>query len=725
VVKHDPDQAGKPAGRRPGNRRPPQAAASASILKSPAFRRALLVSAVIGVAYCAWSNSFNAPFLLDNDPIILKDARIRDVSSAHIQRILHGEYWPLGMSGLYRPLTTFSYMFNYSVLGNGANPSGYHWLNFGLHALNIGLVYLLGLLIFEQVPAALLLAAVWGLHPVLTESVTNIVGRADLLGAFAVLAALHAHRKALDAVGGRKLAWLAAIALAVTAGMFSKEGTIVALAVIAIYDLTFGRAASWRARMPGYLAVTIPCLLFLYVRAQVLGGMAATEFPFGDNPLMGAGFWTARMTALKVIGRYLALLAWPARLSFDYSFNENPLFGWGLTSWEDMKAVLSLLLCLVAAAAAIASWRRRKPVFFAIAFFFATLSPTSNLVIRIGSIMAERFLYLPSLGFAILVVYGANRLSQRLSQRGPRFRNAVPIALGVILLALAARTYSRNADWADQGRFWRSAAEAAPASYKTNLAAANNAVFLNQQDWDWSIARTGRALAILDNLPDLQNVGAAYQQAGVFYRNIGIRLASPNPTGRAGIGPVDWYRKSLGALLRSEKIYLAQDEVTRAANARRGKPGLTFVPSALYLNLGRTYQKLGDSGHALEAFERGRALESDPDLLEELAAQYQAAGDARKAAMALVEALAVDSSRMRLASKLVELYSQIDPSGCAVSRQGGTPGLNVDCPLVHSDICTASRNVAATYLRTWQLAESAAIRRTAIQELGCAPELLN
>jgi tetratricopeptide (TPR) repeat protein len=149
------------------------------------------------------------------------------------------------------------------------------------------------------------------------------------------------------------------------------------------------------------------------------------------------------------------------------------------------------------------------------------------------------------------------------------------------------------------------------------------------------------------------------------------------------------------------------------------------VPSALYLQMGRTYQKLGDRKRAVEAFERGRALESDPDLLEELAAEYRAAGDTRRAAMALVEALAVDSRRTRLASQLVELYSQVDPAGCAVSREGGTSGLNVDCPLVHGDICTASRNVARTYLRTWQHAQAEAIRRTAIQELGCAPELLN
>ncbi|MCX6631378.1 MAG: DUF1736 domain-containing protein [Candidatus Solibacter sp.] len=724
-MKHDTDHAGSSGGKRVKNRRRPEAAVSAPTATSPALKRALLATAVIGFAFCAYSNSFNAPFLLDNDPIILKDARIRTATSAHVQRILNEEYWPLGMSGLYRPLTTLSYMLNYSVLGNETDPSGYHWLNFMVHAVNIGLVYLLGVVIFEQIPAALLLAAIWGIHPVLTESVTNIVGRADLLGAFGVLAALHAHRKALGTSGGRKAAWVAAVALAVTAGIFSKESTIVAVAVLAIYDLTFGRAASWKARIPSYFAVAIPCLVFLYVRAPVMSGVASTSFPFGDNPLMGAGCWTARMTAIKVIGRYLALLVWPAQLSFDYSFNENPLFGWGLTSWEDLKAVLSLLVCLGGAAAAILCWRRHKPVFFAIAFFFAALSPTSNLVIRIGSSMAERFLYLPSVGFAVLAVYGAQLLSQLLAERWPEYRNAVPAALGVVLIAFAARTYARNADWVDQGRFWRSAVEAAPGSYKTNLSAANHAVYINQEDWDRSIRQVGRALAILDDLPDLQNTAIAYQQAGVFYRNLGIRLASSNAAGPAGGGSEYWYRKSLNALLRSEKIELAQDERNRAENAKRGKPGLTFVPSAVYLHMGRTYQKLGDPRHAVEAFERGRALESDPDLLEELASAYRAAGDNRKAAMALVEALAVDSSRMQLASTLVALYSEIDPSGCAVSTQGGTTGLNVDCPLVHGDICTASRNVAAKYLHTWQHREAAAIRRTAIQELGCAPELLN
>ena len=203
------------------------------------------------------------------------------------------------MSRLYRPFTTLSFLFNYAVLGDATNSTGYHWFNLILHAVNIGLVYAVGLVIFRQIPAALLLTAIWGFHPVLTESVTNIVGRADMLAAFGVLAALLAHRRALQTSGGRKAAWLAAILLAVTVGIFSKESTIVVVAVIALYDFTFGRASSWQSRIPSYIAVTVPCLVFLYVRAHVLAGAADTAFPFGDNLVMSAGFWTARLTAVK------------------------------------------------------------------------------------------------------------------------------------------------------------------------------------------------------------------------------------------------------------------------------------------------------------------------------------------------------------------------------------------------------------------------------------------
>jgi tetratricopeptide (TPR) repeat protein len=689
-----------------------------------AGKHALLVAALIGFMLAAYSNSIHAPFLLDNNGAILKDERIRTAAPANVYSVLAGEYQPDALSGLYRPLTTLSFMFNYAVLGNEVRPAGYHWLNLILHAVNMALVYALGLVIFEGIPAAFLLAAVWGLHPVLTESVTNIVGRADMLAAFGVLAALLCHRKAMRAERGWKAAWLAALALAVTVGMFSKESAITVVAVMALYDLAFARAFSWRSRLPGYAAAAVPGLVYLYVRAQVLAQAVYQSGAFVDNPLVGVGFWTARATAVKVIGKYLQLLAWPAQLSCDYSYNAIPLFGWRMNNAEDWKAVAALLVCAAAAVVALRAYRSHRPVFFFILFFFATLAPVSNVVILIGTIMGERFLYLPSVGFAALVVPVLLALWRRIPDRPPAYRYAALAAVGVMLTALAARTYARNFDWLDRQRFWRSAIEAAPGAFFPHTSAAINTALLKPEDWDRSIRETDRALAILEGLPDLQNTSVAYLDAGVVYRSVGERLASTKTAegAVAGTSAEDWYRRSLYALWRAERIELAQDERKRRENARRGKPAFPSVASVVYLHLGRAYMRLSDLPNALAAYERGRSLAADPELLEDLAAAYHAAGQPRQAALALVEAVAVDASRSQLISTIVDLYRAVDPGGCAVGSQGGAPSLNLDCPLVHGDICTASRNVAGTYRRGGHFKEAAAVGKTAMKDFGCTVE---
>jgi hypothetical protein len=100
-------------------------------------------------------------------------------------------------------------------------------------------------------------------------------------------------------------------------------------------------------------------------------------------------------------------------------------------------------------------------------------------------------------------------------------------------------------------------------------------------------------------------------------------------------------------------------------------------------------------------------------------------GEFRKAALALVEALEVDSKRPQIAEKLLGVYKRIDPAGCAVQKDAGGESLNLACPMVHEDICAASKNVVQNYLRRNQTAEAAAIRRVATQDLGCAASALD
>src|SRR5438477_8620520 len=120
----------------------------------------------------AYSNSFHAGLVFDNDGLIAQDPRIREATPQNLRSILTGGYWYVNSTtGLYRPLTTFSYMLNYAVFGDGPCPEGYHWVNLALHSVNVGLVYALGILIFGESTPAFAMAAIWGLHPALTESV--------------------------------------------------------------------------------------------------------------------------------------------------------------------------------------------------------------------------------------------------------------------------------------------------------------------------------------------------------------------------------------------------------------------------------------------------------------------------------------------------------------------------------------------------------------------------
>src|SRR5438128_11283433 len=91
-----------------------------------------------------YANSFSAGLLFDSESIIKMDPRLRGVNWTNLQNIFaHSYWWPTDESNLYRPLTTLTYLFNYSVLGNGDSAGGYHVVNFLLHWTNTWLVFLI------------------------------------------------------------------------------------------------------------------------------------------------------------------------------------------------------------------------------------------------------------------------------------------------------------------------------------------------------------------------------------------------------------------------------------------------------------------------------------------------------------------------------------------------------------------------------------------------------
>ena len=686
----------------------PQASQPSPGSRSPAprMRQWLVVLALSAVTLLAYSNSFSAGFTFDNKGLLLQDPRIREATPQNIGLILHRTYWwPYGESGLYRPITTLTYLFNYSMLGNGDQPAGYHWINFLLHTGNVLLVYALALRLMRKLWPAVFVAAVWAVHPVLTESVTNMVGRADLLAGMSLLSGCWMYLKSAETQGRRRWAWLAGLMAVTTVGVFSKESAVTVLGVIALYELTWWKERRrGRALLLGCLAVWPALEAMWYVRTAVFAKLLTPEFPFWDNPLAGAGFWTAKLTAIKVIARYLGLLVWPAHLSCDYSYAQIPLATGSPQDW------LAWAIVALVAAAALLMFRFNRPVFFVAGLAFVTFLPTSNLLFPIGTIMAERFLYLPSIALAVCVVLALYAIGRRTGAT-----RLAPIALCLIVAAFTARTWARNSDWRDDLSLMTAAAETSPHSYKSHraLAAALYDSDTSHANIDRAIAEAEKSLAILDSVPDWRNNAEAYRQASSYYITKGDLLAATPESSRA-------YQKALDLLLRSKTIVTATYEHLATKQTDQSKL------ADLERSISDTRLRLKDPSKALEA--AATALELDPlnaQTYRQLSTAFLADGRAGEAAVALIEGTIVTSD-LSLRQDLLSLYRQgLDSKGCATRPGPNGPAFNPSCEIVRQHTCTAVAATIPLYLRIGRRDLAGQLKDSASRDFGCPAAALN
>jgi hypothetical protein len=661
-------------------------------------RNAAAALGLFALTLLAYSNSFSTGFALDNNWLLLQDKRIQDAASENIRMILeHTYWWPYGESYLYRPLTTLSYLFNYAILGNGANSTGYHWINFFLHAGNVLLVYLLALRLIRRFWPAVMLAALWAVHPVLTESVTNMVGRSDLLAGAAVLGGFWMYLKSAESTGARQWAWLAGLAVVTVIGVFSKESAAVIVGVIVLYELTWWRERRrTRSLLLGCLA-TLPALEAMwYQRSAVLANLGPAQFPFYDNPLTGADFWTTRLTAIKVMARYLSLLIWPASLSCDYSYAQIPFATGTAADWA------AWLFVAVVAGTVLLCYRYNRTAFFFGAFAFLTFLPTANLLFPIGAVMAERFLYLPSLGILACAVLAAFWIADNFDAE-----RAAIAALSIIVGLLAIRTWVRNSDWRDDLTLAAAAVEISPHSFKGHeiLAGALFASDPAHANLDRVVSEADQAVAILDPLPDLRNNPRTYRAAGNYH------LA------RGDI------QKSLRLLLRSAAITKVQRDSELARQRDRGI-ATPAVEQAEYADLQRlistVWLRTGDLPKAFEAAISALSLSPlNPENYRQAARVLVADGNSHEAAVALMQGVLVTTDQT-LRAELLQLYrGGLDPAGCSTISTPKGPSLNPSCPPVHEDLCAASLKTVRLRLQMRRSDYARDMKTIALRDFGC------
>jgi hypothetical protein len=702
----------------------PKSPAPAAGFRTVHARWIILLAVLVCVAY---ANSIGAGLAFDNKVIIRGDSRTQAATWENVRQIFTTNYWYPRPGVEYRPFTTLTYMFNYAVLGGGTNPVGYNLLNLFLHWLNAALVYLLMREIWSRAVPAFLAGAVFALHPVATESVTNVVGRADLLATACVLGGLLIYiripRHAPEG-RGRRLAALAAVA---AVGAFSKESATALPLVILLYDLVFrlekhrqGGLANiatnvWGSFRRGAWAAALPVALFWAVRARVFAGLPKPWIPFLDNPLAHADFWTSRATAVKVFGKYLGLLAWPATLSCDYSYNQIPFVALTMRRAQDWLAVVALAAIL--SLLGLAAWclrRGRGDIFFFIAFFFVTLAPVANFVFPIGTIMAERLLYLPLVGFAGFAVAAVEAAADRFP--ASRRQRAFYAAMAVLLAAACVRTILRNRDWATEERVFLSGVETSPNSYKMHFGAASVLSYADpQRNIDRIIAEAETARAILAGVPPEELDSALLVNLGMFYRTKGDGFVRSGAAD-AETASAPWYEKSAAALLEAAQAAARVHERERRRSAAATVP---FNSPEIWMNLAATRARQRRFEDAHQAHERAIAAAPGRADVYVAAARLDFTTARPEHGLAMLHAaLIVRPGDPDALSLLRKVYREVDPQGCAVSADLGAQ--RSACPPVQHFRC-AGYGVVARAHDALPAPDAARQLRARAAQAGCPP----
>ena len=384
--------------------------------------------------------------------------------------VFQSSYWSKAWGGDgYRPLTLLAFRIEW-VIGGG-NAAVFHAVNIALYVAASVLVFALAR---RMLPtwAAWVAAALFAVHPVHVEAVANVVGQSELAVAVAFLVALVFYID--DRKENRLRPRTAAIvAAAYAVACFAKEHGIVLPALLVAAELTIIADSTplvRRARelAPLYVTLAIIAVVFVGVRSSVLSDHGLGGFqPFTPFRALHIGSVDRILTAVTVVPQWFRLLLWPARLSSEYGPPEIEI-----AQGPSLVQLPGLLLLVGTVGIAVALRKRQPVISFGVAFAAIALAPSSNFLLPAGIVLAERTLFLPSVGAMLVVGAVAILVREQLTSRYPRSRVPVVCATAVcasLLLAGSAWSVMRTRVWHDNDRLFRQAVVDSPRAYRAHF----------------------------------------------------------------------------------------------------------------------------------------------------------------------------------------------------------------------------------------------------------------
>ncbi|MBI4841732.1 MAG: tetratricopeptide repeat protein [candidate division NC10 bacterium] len=440
-----------------------------------------------------YAGSLANDFLIDDEIIITSNTRLAPGQTPR-EIFRRPEQFADFTLPYYRPLTNLSYWLDGRLWGR--RPVGFHFTNWLLHSANTLLTFEFAWRLTRDPILGLVASFLFAAHPIHTESVDLVQGRTDLLMTLFTLLSLLALRGCVLATRtGPALAAGAASLLTLIGALLSKEIGIVwpvLAAGLAWADLEGVRERSRRCGviLAGGIAVIAG---YLAVRRIVLGGVLGADLGSLTTPRVGL--------VPVTLAIYVRLLVWPFSFSFIRTIPAPQ-------TWIEPRVLAAALLAAAMLAGLTALARRNRPAALGMGWALVSLLPVLNLFAIPGFIVAERYLYLPSVGFGLLVATLVRKAFLAWPVRAVQV--ALVTALAALLIAFAAMIQVRTAEWGDPVGVYEAMAARSPTS------------FFVQSNLGLQYLKWGRASDAVDALRRARDLEP---DNPVAWNNLGVALA--------------------------------------------------------------------------------------------------------------------------------------------------------------------------------------------------------
>lgn len=414
---------------------------------------------VLILAAAVYVDGLSYQFVWDDGPMVVQNPELRDLRN--LPRFLRADYTTLTSGAIdghyYRPILALSLALDGTLWG--LNPAAFHLTNILLHLVVTLLLgrFLLALGAAREI--AVLAALIFAIHPAHVEVVAFVAARVDLLLTLCILGCALSYSRSKTPGRGRTAWTLAALALQVLA-LLSKETAVTLPALLVLSDRLGSFTRTGQTSRGGWSGALIRSLPFWAVTAVFVALRFNTVLYIGGDRLHAGTLWHRLPGSLEILARYVGLSLLPARMQPFYDLPRPASF---LAPWPilGILAGIGLLILLLWC------WRRVPLAAFGVGWFTITVIPVTDLVPvsfrEMG--LADRYLYLPSVGVSILLALALTRLMGRAAEGASLVRRTVGwLALILLLISYPYHLLRYAPVWRDNLSLYGRMEEVAPHS---------------------------------------------------------------------------------------------------------------------------------------------------------------------------------------------------------------------------------------------------------------------